>query len=95
MSAETRLLKEQVTGKVTQVNTDLSLLLISQEGAIKDSDNEQTVVFASEGTKIVTLDGTVSTRLSRVKTGDRVVVVGDWGEGFIMAQTIIILGAAE
>ncbi|MGI6629522.1 MAG: hypothetical protein ACOX4H_03165 [Bacillota bacterium] len=41
------------------------------------------MVFASGGTRIVTLDGTVSTRLSRVKTGDRVVVVGDWGEGFI------------
>jgi hypothetical protein len=93
--AESRPLREQVTGKVTQVNTDLSMLFISREGAIEDGDHEQTVVFASGGTRIVTLDGTVSTRLSRVKTGDKVVVVGDWGEGFIEAQTIIILGAAE
>ncbi|MGI6685680.1 MAG: S-layer homology domain-containing protein [Bacillota bacterium] len=93
--AQTRILKEQIKGKVTKVATDLNMLIISLEGDYDHSNDGQTAVFTTDSTKIVTLDGTVSTRLNRVKTDNQLVIVGDWGDGFVTAQTILILGADE
>lgn len=90
--AESRYIKEQLTGKAVKVNTDLSMLVIAPDEG--DSD-EIITVFALENTKIVALDGAVSSRLSKIKTGDQLVIVGDSEDQVVLAQTIIILGAAE
>ena len=102
--AQARLFREQITGTATMVNTHLRMLVVSPQelnagdtgnGEDTGDNDEQVVVFADDNTKIVTLDGTVSTRLNRVKTGNQLVIVGDREEDFITAQTIIILGAVE
>jgi len=90
--AESRYLKEQLTGKVLKVNTDLSMLVILPDGG--DSD-ERITVFALDSTRIVTVDGAVSSRLSKIKTGDKIIIVGDMEDQVVLAQTIIILGTAE
>ncbi|MEL7564766.1 MAG: S-layer homology domain-containing protein [Dehalobacterium sp.] len=92
--AESRYMKEQLTGKVLKVNSDLNMLVITPDEEDEDLD-EIIVVFAPENTKIVTIDGAVSSRLNKIKTGDRIVIVGDLDNQVVLAQTIIILGAAE
>lgn len=92
VDAESRYLKEQLTGKAVKVNSDLSMLVISPD----DGDKNKTItVFALEGTKIVNMDGDVSSLLSKIKGGDQIIVVGDMEDQIVLAQTIIILGTAK
>jgi len=89
---EAKTVKEQITGDVTTVNTDLNLLVVE---VAQNENRESYTVLADSDTTIVTIEGKVSSRLSKVSEGDRVIVVGDFQDHVLTATTILIVSTRE
>lgn len=88
MYVESSQVKDQITGTVNFLNPDLNLLVV----AVEDGDKKENyTVLAGDNTNIVTADGRVTSRLSKITEGDRVIVVGDSRDHVLEAATILII----
>ncbi|ATW25956.1 S-layer homology domain-containing protein [Candidatus Formimonas warabiya] len=81
--------KDQVIGEVTRIIPDLNLLVISGK---EDMETKTYIVFADADTKMITAEGDLLSRLTRLKTGDRVVIVGQIQGNMITATSLVVIG---
>lgn len=92
MYVSARVVKVQYTGKVIDINTSRERLKISLDQGGK---TEEVTVYTDSNTAIVSIDGRISSRLSRINEGDTVVVVGDIDDDDLMATTIIVTATSQ
>lgn len=87
MYVESKNTKEQITGEVISIDTGLNLLVIETK---ENEKRERYTVITDSNTNIVLADGKISSKLSNVKEGDRIVVVGK-SQGYIITGTAILV----
>ncbi|MGI6713154.1 MAG: S-layer homology domain-containing protein [Bacillota bacterium] len=87
MYVESKNTKEQITGEVISIDTGLNLLVIESK---ENEKRERYTVITDSNTNIVLADGRISSKLSNVKEGDRIVVVGK-SQGYIINGTTILV----
>jgi hypothetical protein len=87
MYVESKNTKEQITGEVISIDTGLNLLVIESK---ENEKRERYTVITDSNTNIVLADGRISSKLSNVKEGDRIVVVGK-SQGYIITGTAILV----
>ena len=86
MYVSSRVVKAQYTGKVLDVNTSRERLKIALDG----EESQEITVYTDNNTNVVTIDGKISSRLSKINEGDTVVVVGEMDDDDLVATTIIV-----